>query len=207
MSPNDPDTEEVSFERMVRVGSTTPRVAVGTRYMRGAETWPPGKVETFQLCAFEEAFTAEWDIDAHFVTYDVIGKDGVGLPEFPRLKKSSEVVAILRDIGCEIVQTMFALDYDNPEHAAWTPEAKAEFESLVTVKGEIDPLIVGWQVYYTTKHGARFVYVLKDPIPVGPETEAMHRSLVRLWGQQGIKIDPACSDWTRFFRLPRVTRE
>lgn len=170
--------------------------------MKGANEYPFARPHRFEMVPFEEAFSREWEIDAHFVTYDV-----PSFEDFPRLNKSSRVLQDLIDDGHEVVTTMFALDYDNPEHVAWTPEMLVEFEGRSRHAAQAEPLIGGWHAYYTTKHGARFVYVLKEPLPVGEETEALHRDLVRTWGQHGIVLDPCCSDWTRFFRLPKVTRE
>lgn len=182
--------------------SQLPRVAIGTRYMSGAMEWPDRTLPQFDLVTFEAAFETEWEFDAHFVTYDV-----PTLSAFPRLRKVGRALDDLRAEGHEVVQTMLALDYDNPGHAAWTPEGLVEFREQVEAAGSLEPLIVAWHCYYATKHGARFVYVLKEPVPVGKDSEAMHRSLVRAWGQRGIAIDPACSDWTRYFRLPKVQRE
>lgn len=179
-----------------------PRVAVGPKFMKGAQQWPAAALPQFELVSFEEAFEREWDFDAHFVTYDV-----PTLETFPRLRKVGTTLEDLRKAGHTVYQTMHALDYDTPGHTPWEPEQLIEFRTRVETAGALDSMLVAWQVYYATRAGARFVYVLKDPIPVGPESEAMHRSLVRAWGQRGIELDPACSDWTRYFRLPKVVRE
>lgn len=179
-----------------------PRVAIGTRYLRGADVWPDPSATELDITTFEDAFTAEWPFDAHFVTYDVPGLD-----RFPRLKKSGNSLANLRADGYDVVATMFALDYDNPDHSAWTPEMLEEFQDNVSRAAKLDDMLDGWRAHYTTKHGARFVYVLREGVPVGKESESMHKSLVRAWGQRGIALDPACSDWTRLFRLPKVVRE
>lgn len=205
MSAQAQESEVVIRERD---GFALPRVAVGTRFMKGADAWRPGQVlgQRFEIVSFAEAFTLEWDFDAHFVTYDVQHPDRE-VDAFPRLKKSTNVVDQLRDLGYEVVTTMFGLDYDNPEHEPWTAERLAEFKERVEAASQVEPLIDQWTLFYTTRRGARFVYVLKEPVPVGPHSEAMHKSLVRAWAQRGIALDPACSDWTRFFRLPKVMRD
>lgn len=180
------------------------RIAVGDRYMKGAESLAQGaNLPEFQMVIFQQAFHETWNYDAHFVTYDVRGTE----EGFPRLRKNCAVVDELRAMGLDVVQTMFAFDYDNPEHAAWTPEGLVTFKQRVEDAVLVNPLMGAWRIFYTTKHGARFVYLLAEPVPVGPESEAMHRSLLRAWGQRGITLDPACSDWTRMFRLPNVVRE
>lgn len=188
-----------------------PRVAVGNRYMTGVDHRSDfAAAESFQVVPWNTAFSGQWFYDAHFVTYDVVGLRGraTSTPaEFPRLRKNSPVVSEIRAAGQDVVHWGFAYDYDTPGHEPWTSQGLLEFKRKVEAAAERQALITKWALYYTTAKGARFIYVLKDVVPVGPDSEAMHRCLLRAWAQQGIVLDPGCSDWTRLFRLPCVMRE
>jgi hypothetical protein len=154
------------------------------------------------MATLEQAFFKPWATDAHFVTYRVVGLDS-----FPRLTKAGPVVAELRAAGHEVEHWAFALDYDNPDHAPWDPTLVKVFKERLGTVAAHNSIVASASLCYFTRAGARFVYILQDPIPVGPEAEGMHRSLCRAWTQAGIEVDPGCSDWTRYFRLPKVTRE
>lgn len=151
---------------------------------------------------FREAMETCHGWDAHFVTYDV-----PGWPEnLPRLKKRSRFLEQLRAEGLEVVQWGLAYDYDLPDHGAWTVEAVDEFETRIARACDRNPVLGTFAAYYRTRRGARLVYVLHEPVPVA-DGEGAHRGLLKMWAQQSVLFDPACSDWTRFFRLPRVMRE
>lgn len=150
-----------------------------------------------------ECFEREWATDAHFVTYGVFGPDGQDF-EHPRLNKS--VLAELRAKDCEVYCTMLVLDYDNPGHAEWTDEALVEFVDKLEAARAAKPHLFSPTAVYTTRHGARLVYVLEAPVPADV-AELRLASLVRQVRAQGILVDQATKDWTRLFRLPKVVRD
>lgn len=183
-------------------------MAVGSRFQPGVSH--SGEWENphqFQLVTFEEAFYRPWSWDAHFVTYDIVPTrpDLVPLSQFPRLRKTGPIVEQLREIGYEVVVWGFGLDYDNEGHEEWRPGWREVFEARLAEAAAEDPTVAQASLLYYTRGGARVLYLLDEPRPVGEEVEAMHRSLVRVWACSGIRMDPL-SDWTRFFRLPAVTR-
>jgi len=174
-----------------------PSIAVlPTKMQRGlnslAEDWPP----PLDCLPFEAALQREYTTDAHFVTYTVPSAD----EGFPRLNKP--VLGDLEAHGASVLCTMLVLDYDNPGHAAWTEDALRAFLTRV----DDSPLIPDWTAFYTTLHGARFIYVLEQPVPA-LEAEQRLLSLVAKFHKIGIAVDTATKDWTRLFRLPHVTRD
>ena len=198
------------------VDAIFPRIAVGSRYQKGVDRFefdlpgPGGKPpQRFEVVPWSRAFHEPWSYDAHFVTYDIAptNNDVPPLEDFPRLRKNAPVVDELRAAGYEVFQWGIGLDYDTPGHQPWNPGEVDDFKALVEAAGRTTKLISEWNLFYTTGKGARFVYVLEHPSPVGNESEAIGKALVRTWGNAGIRLDPECKDWTRLFRLPCVERE
>lgn len=183
-----------------------PRVVIGTRYVKAAtvpEDLDIPEFPCFEIVPFREAFETQWSFDAHFVCYDIPGWEG----SLPRLKKRSPFVQAVRAAGLDVVVWGLTFDYDNPEHAPWTHDLLDQHYAAIERACQRCPKLADFSVYYRTKGGARFVYVLDEPVSAGPESEALHRAVRRQWAQQGVFFDPACGDWTRLFRLPRVMRE
>ncbi len=137
-----------------------------------------------------------WDSDAHFTTYAVLGQDS-----WPRLNKSA--LPTLHAAGREVVVVALAFDFDNPGHAPWTPELREGFD------GRVAPLtgrLADWAYLYTTAHGARIVYVLDKPLQ--PEAmEDVYKVMLEEFKAAGLPMDPACAQWNRMFRSPRVLRD
>jgi len=178
-----------------------PVVAVlPTKFVAGATDLADEHVEAMLIKPFEEAFRGQYVTDAHFVCYRASFAD-----EWPRINKP--LLPKVRLLGGDILTTMFAFDYDNPGHRAWT--GPDEWEGWVSKLVEIaaDWAIAGqWTLVYATKHGARLVYVLNEEIPAD-KGEGHHRWMVSQFTQRGMRLDPKCSDWTRVFRLPFVMRD
>jgi hypothetical protein len=96
---------------------------------------------------------------------------------------------------------VFFCDVDNTDHAPWTEElfadAMEQYESLeVLQKAGI----------YHTAHGRRIVQPIDSPIPV-QEVEPYIRRWFLTLEQAGLRVDWACRDWTRHYRLPHVHRQ
>lgn len=166
------------------------------RYVRG---WPSHEDgERVYACSLETALTRDYSSDAHFAAYTA---------PMPRRLTSGAV-------GCtEITMHMIVLDVDDPathgtgEPASveWREEQRARCDRLV---GEHSGAF-----FYDTRGGYRCVYRLREPSAIcDPQAAAKWRqeyAVIReyLLRRFDISIDPACSDWTRLFRLPHATRD
>ena len=148
---------------------------------------------------FAEAFARQFDTDAHFVTYSLKSQGDI-----PRINKPA--LPHLRQAGDDLLTTMLVLDYDTPNHSRWTPEAQAKWLEDLAALSESFPLAWQWTLLYTTRNGARLVYVLDAPVPVD-QSEKRHQWLCQEFTAKGLDIDKATSDWTRVFRMPYVLRD
>lgn len=157
-----------------------------------------------------EALAQEHAGDAHFVCYGVIGADGQ-LPAIPRLTKG--VLPLLVEMGLvgstsDVVGVAVALDYDLPEHTRWTTSTLTQAVDLFRELAAKNPLFANPSLFYTTSGGCRFVWLLDQPIPVEGRggLEDLLSGTVAAAHFAGLAADPACRDWTRLFRFPRVRR-
>ena len=151
---------------------------------------------------FNAAFTDPHNTDAHFISYQPIGVGTDGT--YPRLNKP--VLPKIRANNGDIVATCLVLDYDNPEKSTWTRERLDGWLLHLNEVADDWPAAFAFNVFYTTRHGCRLVYVYDAPVPVDV-AEGKHRYMVQEFQRHGIEFDPACSDWTRLFRLPYVMRD
>lgn len=153
-----------------------------------------------------EALTRAWDKDAHLILYRVDGDQKGEEWTFARAAKRAPFVTELLAKGGRITVSILVFDYDlpkTPEGAkqTWTPEVLEAFLEQVGGAPELEP-----SAFYTTLHGARFIYVLSRPVD-HLAAEGLARGLMRDWAAKGVELDEACSDWTRLFRLPQVLRD
>lgn len=154
---------------------------------------------TLEVLPLEEALQRQFTTDAHFVTYFVPGEKS-----WPRCNKG--VLPQLREKGADLQSQVLVFDIDNPGHAEWTRESYTAFDIHLTHVLEQDPTLASYFAYYTTKHGARLIYLLERPVTV--ETwEEMTVGMIQLFRAKGLDVDPQCNDWTRLFRLCWVTRD
>lgn len=167
---------------------------------------------------WEVVWEQEYATDAHFLCYYPVG---LGQTRWARLNKS--VLPQIRALGegADVVTRVLAFDFDNPGHAAWSDDALALWLEALAEASEEQPLCWQWSVLYTTRHGARLVYLLDRAVPVD-QAEQHHRWLTLELRRAGIHLDnidaqgrmdgKPCkvlyptSDWTRAFRLPKVVR-
>ncbi|MFG0319749.1 MAG: primase-helicase family protein [Planctomycetota bacterium JB042] len=182
------------------MGTSLPYVGVAaTRNVPGVNNLADGGTSFLRVLPLDEALLHPWKTDAHLVTYRVSKVD-----KWPRCNKPA--LPQVRQAGCEIYSTMLVFDYDNPGHRPWSEGEYEDFVgNLFDVAEDGFPLALSWSAFYTTQHGARFVYVLTDPVPVD-ESEPLARGVVRDFARRGIHLDDKCCDWTHLFRLPCVTR-
>jgi P4 family phage/plasmid primase-like protien len=143
-----------------------------------------------------EAFTSSWPSDAHFAAYSVPGVEHrLTLDAIGRLPGGWPMVLLVVDV-------------DGPGHkrepAWWTGEL-LKLEALAAAHPG--------GFFYATRGGYRLVYRLASPVMIRTVDdkeawrERYRRELLYLARHFAIVGDPACSDITRLYRLPRVIRE
>lgn len=155
-------------------------------------------------CPLSEALLREWDCDAHLVQYHAVDEGGTSA--FLRINKRCAAPQQIRDAGGDVLVSTILLDYDLHSSAGskrpWTGLAEVEeFLGLAARAPVAEPT-----AFYTTRNGARFVFVLDRDLSVG-DAEGLMRGLIRDYRAAGIMVDRTCRDWTRLFRLPRVERD
>lgn len=154
-----------------------------------------------EIHTFDDAFSKPFKTDAHFISYYPVG---VGITQFPRLNKP--ILPKIRSNGGDIVASCLVLDYDSPDKATWTRERLDSWLLHLNAVADEWPAAFQFNVFYTTRHGCRLVYVYDAPVPVDI-AEGKHHWMVQEFQRRGLSFDPACSDWTRLFRLPYVMRD
>jgi hypothetical protein len=163
-------------------------------------SYTPVKAEAVPI---DEALEREWDGDAHFVGYHLVEDEGRAA-DMPRLRK--EILGSLEREGVTVELSCLALDWDTPGHVPLTEKYLLEFcDKLAKVRAS-DPELDNVYAWYTSRAGARVVYVLDTP--VGPdEFEARLGTLLYKYQSLGMEVDMSCRDWTRLYRLPKVRRD
>lgn len=173
------------------------------------------KVDAMHVQPMRLALQEKYTTDAHFCCY-VVHEDGQEAPTWPRLTKVA--LDAIEAAGGRVFSTMLVIDYDIKDNVdadtlrvkavggkvPWDDELIDQFWQKLDVA--VEAKLPMPNVVYTTKNGARLIYVLTEPILVR-EVEDYHRGLVHLFGTMGLVADRTCSDWTRMFRLPAVTRD
>lgn len=150
--------------------------------------------------SLRQVLTEQFTTAALFCTYYVEGED-----RWPRLRKRGTDLAWVRDRGGQVFTGCLVFDYDRPKvdgrKSPWeSREAPAEV-LLQLLEADLQPT-----AFYSTKHGARMIYVLDRPLPVEQGEQAYH-VMLRLLQQAGVHSDENTADWTRFFVAPYVTKE
>ena len=181
--------------------------------MVSADGYP---VKTFQPLSFLDAFGADSRDDAHMVLYTVETDDGPTTGPYPRIAKAA--VAALDQLREQdpnglgrikrVSGSILALDFDLPQHTRWSEQHRTSVDLLLAAAASSWPLLAIPTVFYVTSGGFRLVWALEQPVDVrGPRgLEDLLAGLVAQAYIAGLVVDPACKDWTRLFRLPRVTR-
>jgi|TARA_Y100000296_G_scaffold86150_1_gene124858 hypothetical protein len=150
----------------------------------------------------KECFKSQYNTDAHFVTYQVRSESYKLEKSWPRLNKESHFS--IDDSGHKVLTRIMAFDFDLPDHSSWTQQKYDIF--LDQIRNSKDTVIRNPTVFYLTEHGARWVYILKKPIPV-IRHESYYNAIVKHFMiTSGLKFDPVCNQWNRLFRLPFVLR-
>ena len=134
--------------------------------------------------------------DGHFVGYT--REDG---SECPRLLKQDQDWAMTQGIALE----WLAYDIDNPGHAQWENPEHAE-SALWAMLDQLPKSLEPYAGGYTTRAGLRLVFHLGTRVPLN-YANALLRDVAVLLEDAGIQADPACYQWSRLFRAPRVVRD
>jgi hypothetical protein len=140
--------------------------------------------------------------DAHFSAYVADMPRRIGVALF----KEAEHVAKIADVNLRMVLAVF--DVDAPGHEVTEEWKDAEAEKLATFL-EVHP----GAFLYETRGGYRIVFALPAEVPLRCQADddawtAQYESWCRYLKRRfGIVADAACSDWTRLFRAPFVTRD
>jgi len=165
-----------------------------------------------------EAFAVEHSTDEHLVLYSVEDANGPTRGPVPRITKGAVASLFDPEDRCHYKESLpgivrvgasaLALDFDLPEHVRWTPTHKASVLRILAEAGQSWPLLLSPSVFYTTSGGLRLVWFLSRSVDVrgAQGLEDLLHGLVAMAYMSGLLVDPACKDWTRLFRLPRVTR-
>lgn len=172
----------------------------------------------------EQAFGQDQQDDRHFTCYSFQDRrTGIGYESGIRLTQSG--YALMQDVlkhpgqfspgvealcqTLEPVGNLLAIDYDLPDHGAWTPELIEQVHAALAQAGATNPLIAQPSIAYMTRGGFRLVWLLSVPIPIEGRRGLVDLlpGLVASMHVANIHVDPSCKDWTRIFRLPRVMRD
>lgn len=175
---------------------TQPLVPVMDRFARGYPKYPelvePGDAATY--APIGDALQARFSWDAHFAAYS--------LPEIPRRLASSGAFGL----GPRMV--LFVVDVEPPGHTEVTDQWWAlERDRIAQVLADHPG---GYA--YRTKGGYRILWQLSEPWTLSSRQDAADWSasylswLQYLAAKYSIRGDDTCSDWTRLYRLPLVTR-
>ena len=180
-----------------------------SRYERGlsagtaaAETEDPPQVHPAVPLTF--ALAREYETDAHAQPLQVAARNGEMCWRVPRINKDG--LAVLRDLGYFVSCSSLFIDVDSPK------ETHADRSVLEGWRREQDEVLeaLPWRAtmgFYATKNGYRLVWALPgfgmDPEDFETYAESFRHEL----SKHGIEADPACRDWGRLYRLPRVVRE
>lgn len=166
------------------------------RYLRGWPTHEEG--EQAYARGLASALTRVYSSDAHFAAYT---------SPVPRRLASGAVGRI------EITMHAIVFDVDDPlTHGTGEPASEEWREEQRARCRRLEAEHPGG-FYYDTRGGYRCVYQLREPSSISDAAAALgwrrEYAVIReyLLRRFEISVDPACSDWTRLFRLPRATRD
>jgi hypothetical protein len=179
-------------------------------------------VQNRHTVPFLDLWTKEWPGDEHFAMYGAMDGDEQ-IHEMPRFTKPGLANAlgvtnpktgefVIEPLISRAFAGCFALDLDLPGHGAspWDEQTRTAMQVRFHEAAEIEPLLMTPTVFYTSAGGLRLVYAFKnsDVALYGDEgLEDIIAGMIGAGAAAGLVFDPACRDWTRLFRLPRVVRE
>lgn len=170
------------------------------KFFRGARSLDAAGLPVCDALPLDIALRRQYTTDAHFAGYFLPGEDA-----WPRLTKS--VLPIIRASGAQVMMGCLIFDFDNPGHRPWGSEMEMHaFLSRLREAGDKCAWLK-FSAFYTTRNGARTVHRLIPPLPVDVAEQIAEWGVERFQKYGIPEVDSACSDWTRLFRLPYVTRD
>jgi len=181
--------------------SSEPMVTV----MREAKVtgWPdePGRkprdMDRAYVLPLSKALTREYKTDAHFAAY--ASPNGRRLRQTALDSVSVRIDLIVLDIDCKE-----AHGTGKPAPDSWRVEIRQKTLALKSAHPGA--------FYFETRGGSRVIYRQPVPVIIASAEDAYQwrqdyaTTVAYLARVFEIEADPACSDWTRLFRLPRATR-
>jgi len=158
---------------------------------------------------FGDVMVTSYDSDAHLVSYEVVLRSGDRAPEFPRIRKEalSQVRSLGGDVTCDVVVLDVDLkDLGFPPDASWFSVPRDSWPSVRSRVLGASPSVGPWTWAYSTLRGLRLAHSLLIPVPAGAGYEALLRRFHDSYHAAGVPVDRRCSDWTRLYRCPSVSR-
>lgn len=190
-------------------------MALVTVLSRFAHGWPKHPVPLQRADAaiavgpLGEALMKEWDWDAHFVAY-VVAEASIPLMGGVRRRLGT---AALDHPGIAVEMTHAVFEADDVEaHRTGTPACDAWRGDFAARCAAIEAEHPG-QYGYMTRGGGRFAYELAPPLVLRCPEDAQnwkrqYSTVLAYFARRfGLVLDKSCADFTRFFRLPFVTRD
>jgi hypothetical protein len=179
----------------LRVG-IIPHISAGVAIGRALASGLP--ITYLERPTLGEALETHYETPALFCSYYIEGEE-----KLPRLAKKDE--RLIQSKGGQVFVSLLAVDYDRPKvdgkKSPWeNSEEPWELLARLAETPELWPT-----VYYSTKNGARLIYVLTRSITTHEAGQAYVKLLDRLRAV-GIEGDDNTKDWTRFFVLPFATK-
>jgi hypothetical protein len=147
-------------------------------------------LDAYEVMDIRHAIERVYTTDAHHVCYVV-----EGATRQPRINKTG-----LPYFDRSVCTTTFVCDIDNPGHADWNEQLRAQ----AAYEWETLPELATCGIYHTL-HGRHILQPLAVPIPVAQAEPYLRRWLLSL-DSAGLEVDWNCRDWTRHFRLAHVVR-
>lgn len=145
----------------------------------------------------EEALDTEFGVDAHASTYAPTNGDRA-------YRLSLEALAM--PIAAETFLSVVWSDLDTPDHEPWSDQK--DLDNAVDSFSDAFPELG----VYATRSGLRLVGMLERPVPI-----KQAQAWLAVWHQEKSALastlpgnlvwDLTSAEWTRFFRLPKVTRD
>lgn len=168
-----------------------------SKNLRAWPKHPEGGAAGYQLAA--AALCGKYSSDAHAAAYSA--------PSVPRRLDKGAPGQPVDGAPLVVLVAFLFVDVDGADHKADPAWRQSEASKITRALAELPGGFC-----YQTRGGYRLVWRLAQPFPItGPDDAARWRrhywrALLSLSRRFAIEGDPACSDWTRLYRLPYATR-
>ena len=178
----------------------SPVVVWATKFAKGYNGGDiTSELEAHPVMDIGDALYEDYDTDAHFVPYSIIGPDGSPLESCPRINKGGR--SDLEAAGYLIRFYAAVIDVDCPGEAksdgtaseAWRKDQADKLRS-------VNPKLTSGMARYDTQGGYRLVWRLVKPTKPEAYVDLIKGIRIEL-RDHGIEADQL-TDWTRCYRLP-----